>query len=139
MNFLAILSAFLFILNVKFSSSTKSHPITTIINAKYSITPIQLEISEYLSDENHFWEYLDDFLNYKVPINELESDLDKYKLSIKLAEKYLTVGQLKLLKLTLSLSSNTPRIQSVLQVIVLLSIPHITLNISMFFIFIDCG
>lgn len=121
MNFLASISAFLFILNVNLCSSTKSHPISTLINAKYSISPIQLEISEYLSDENlqFFWSYIDEFLNLKVALNDLENDLEKYKVSVKLTEKYLTVGQIKLMKLALSLSSNSPRIQSVLQVIVL--------------------
>lgn len=77
-----------------------------------------LEISEFLSEESSqfFWSYLDEFLNLKVPLYELENDFERYKTSLKLASNFLTAGQTKLLKLSLSLASITPRIQSNLQV-----------------------
>ena len=96
------------------SHAAKSHPITTLINAKWSVTPIQLEIAEYLSDSSNqkFWIFIDELTNLKVSLDELESDYQRYKASIDVASKLLTHAQLKLLKLSLSLRSLTPRIQS---------------------------
>lgn len=92
----------------------KSHPITTLINAKWSITPIQLEIAEYLSDTSNqkYWTFIDELANLKVSLYELENDYQRYKASIDVASKLLTQAQVKLLKLSLSLRSLTPRIQS---------------------------
>jgi UDP-glucose:glycoprotein glucosyltransferase len=104
------------ILICSFSSTlgAKSHPITTLINAKWSVTPIQLEIAEYLSDSSNqkFWQFIDELANLKVSLDELESDYQRYKASIDVASKLLTQAQVKLLKLSLSLRSLTPRIQS---------------------------
>lgn len=118
MNFVLLYNVFVFIiLKINFCRAlAKSHPISTLINAKFSITPIQLEISEFLSDEKLFWPYVDEFLNLKVPLYELENDQDRYKKSLDIAGKFLTQAQIKLLKLSLSLASLTPRIQSSLQV-----------------------
>lgn len=94
--------------------AAKSHPITTLINAKWSVTPIQLEIAEYLSDSSNqkFWIFVDELTNLKVSLDEIESDYQRYKASIDVASRLLTHAQLKLLKLSLSLRSLTPRIQS---------------------------
>lgn len=78
------------------------------------MTPIQLEIAEYLSDSSNqkFWLFIDELENLKVSLDELENDYQRYKSSIDVASKLLTGAQLKLLKLSLSLRSLTPRIQS---------------------------
>lgn len=96
------------------SYGAKSHPITTLINAKWSVTPNQLEIGEYLSDSSNqkFWLFIDELANLKVSLDELENDYQRYKSSIDVASRLLTHAQLKLLKLSLSLRSLTPRIQS---------------------------
>lgn len=51
---------------------SKSHPVTTLINAKWHITPIQLEIAEYIADENPnlLWDFID-------LINKLDPNLDE--------------------------------------------------------------
>lgn len=94
--------------------ASKSHPITTLLNAKWTVTPVQLEIAEYLSDSSNqkYWIFVDELANLKEGLDELENDYKRYKTSIDLAGKLLTQAQLKLLKLSLSLRSLTPRIQS---------------------------
>lgn len=46
---------------------SKSHPITTQLSAKWGRTPVQLEIAEFIEEENAhlFWDYID-LLN-KIP------------------------------------------------------------------------
>ena len=106
------------LLLVNLSSATKSHPITTLINAKWNQTPLQLEFAEFLADENpqNFWSYVDYLAALKIELSEQESDLQRYKTSIDFATQLLTSGQLSLLKLSLSLHSLTPLVQSHLQI-----------------------
>lgn len=96
------------------SLAAKSHPITTLINAKWSITPVQLEIAEYLSDSSNqkYWLYIDELASLKVGLDGLETEHQRYKAAIGAATTLITQAQLKLLKLSLSLKSLTPRIQS---------------------------
>lgn len=111
-------AVFLIICSISVANSAKSHPISTLINAKFSITPVQLEISEYLSDlsNQRFWTFVDDLTRLSPGIDELENDLQKYKTSLDIAGKQLSNAQMKLLKLSLSLRSLTPRIQSHLMI-----------------------
>lgn len=53
--------------------TSKSYPITTLINAKWGQTPLHLEIAEYLADENPnlYWDFLKD-------ITELDTTLSGY-------------------------------------------------------------
>lgn len=110
----SICSIVIFLCSFSISEAAKSHPITTLINAKWSVTPIQLEIAEYFSDISNqkFWIFVDELSNLQVTLDELESDYLRYKASIDVASTLLTQAQLKLLKLSLSLRSLTPRIQS---------------------------
>lgn len=96
------------------SHGAKSHPITTLINAKWSVTPIQLEIAEYLSDSSNqkYWIFIDELAGLKVSLDEMDSDSQSYKTAMDVAGTLLTQAQMKLLKLSLSLRSLTPRIQS---------------------------
>lgn len=110
----SICSLVILICSFSITHGAKSHPITTLINAKWSLTPIQLEIAEYLSDSSNqkFWVFLDELASLKQGLDDLESDYQRYKAAIGVASKLLTEAQLKLLKLSLSLRSLTPRIQS---------------------------
>lgn len=49
------------------TGESKSHPITTQLSAKWGITPVELEIAEFIEEENVnlFWDYID-LLN-KIP------------------------------------------------------------------------
>lgn len=51
----------------KATGESKSHPITTQLSAKWGITPVDLEIAEFIEEENVnlFWDYID--LINKIP------------------------------------------------------------------------
>lgn len=51
--------------------SSKSYPITTLINAKWEQTPIHLEIAEYLADENSnmYWDFVKDASDLDTPLS----------------------------------------------------------------------
>jgi UDP-glucose:glycoprotein glucosyltransferase len=106
------------ICSISLTHAAKSHTISTLINAKWHLTPIQLEIAEYLSETSNqkFWIFVDKLTSLKVNIDELENDLSQYQTSIDVASSLLSEPQMKLLKLSLSLHSMTPRIQSHLMI-----------------------
>lgn len=66
---------FVVILNclIAFSSSSKSHPVTTFLNAKWFRTPVCLEIAEYLSDESPvlYWDYLEKLNGLETPLHQI--------------------------------------------------------------------
>lgn len=47
---------------------SKSHPITTLINAKWTFTPLHLEVAEFIAEESPtlYWSYVDS-LNRLTP------------------------------------------------------------------------
>lgn len=94
--------------------ASKSHPITTLINAKWFTTPVCLEIAEYLFDEspNLYWDYVNELNALKTPLHKIDSDSKAYKSSIAAAEKLIGPIQLSLLKLSLSMHSLSPRVQA---------------------------
>lgn len=62
-----------FILLLSSVSASKSYPVTTLLNAKYNVTPVCLEIAEYLFDENPnlYWDYAENLNNLKTPLHEI--------------------------------------------------------------------
>lgn len=106
------------LVNLRISTASQSHPITTLINAKWSVTPVQLEIAEYLSDVSNqkFWLYVDELASIKSKLDDLNNDQERYNVAIEVASGLLSKAQLKLMKLSLSLKSLTPRIQSNLMI-----------------------
>lgn len=52
------------------SCATKSHPVTTLLNAKWKTTPIYLEVAEFLFDEspNFYWDYVKELV--QLPISK---------------------------------------------------------------------
>lgn len=98
--------------------ATKSHPVTTLLNAKWHSTPVCMEIAEYLFDEspNLFWDYVHELNSLKTPLHQIESDSKAYKSSIVAAEKLIGATQLSLLKLSLSMHSLSPRVQAHFQI-----------------------
>lgn len=99
-------------------SATKSHPITTFIDAKWNVTPVAFETAEFLADENpsYYWKFIDEVNNLKPALARLDSDSKQYKAVLKVAKKLLGVSQTELLKLSLALRSLSPRIQAHLQI-----------------------
>lgn len=103
---------FVLIINISLAYAAKSHPISTLVNAKFSLTPVQLEIAEFLSDNSNqkFWIFVDELT--KVNLDGLDTDLERYNATINIAQSLLSHAQTKLLKFSLSLRSLTIRIQS---------------------------
>lgn len=66
-----ILLSILFI--IESAKATKSFPVTTLLNAKWNVTPVYLEISEFLYDEspNLYWDYVNGLNSLPVPLYEL--------------------------------------------------------------------
>lgn len=54
------------------AESSQSYPITTLINAKWSQTPLYLEIAEYLADEQPglFWDYVEAVTALQTALND---------------------------------------------------------------------
>lgn len=98
--------------------ASKSHPITTFIDAKWNVTPVALEAAEFLADENpmFYWRFIDELNNLPRKLNRLESDSKQYKTVLRIAGKFLGESQLELLKLSLSLRSLSARVQAHLQI-----------------------
>lgn len=61
----------------QYASSSKSHPVTTFLNAKWYRTPAALEIAEYLFDENPtlYWDYVEQLNGLDTPLFKLVSNL----------------------------------------------------------------
>lgn len=106
------------IISCDIALTSKSHPITTLINAKWDSTPVALEIVEYLSDENSnfYWDFIDKLDKLDKPLNEIEPDSKQYKTAIRIAESVLGAPQIPLLKLSLAMHSLSPRVQAHLQI-----------------------
>lgn len=98
--------------------TSKSHPVTTLLNAKWHVTPVCLEIAEYLADEssNLFWDYVTELNSLKTPLYQIDTDSKVYKTSLVAAEKLIGSIQLSLLKLSLSMHSMSPRVQAHFQI-----------------------
>lgn len=59
------------------NAGKKSFPITTLINAKWTQTPLYLEIAEYLADENEglYWEFVKSLNELDTPLSEIGKSL----------------------------------------------------------------
>lgn len=69
----SLFAIFISILFIEKTFATKSFPVTTLLNAKWNVTPACLEISEFLSDEspNLYWDYVNEVITLPVPLHEL--------------------------------------------------------------------
>lgn len=99
-------------------STTKSYPITTLINAKWEQTPLYLEIAEYLADENPalYWDFLKVIVELDTPLSQNDKSSKQYITALKAASNFLGSSQIPLLKLAVSMHSLTPRIQAHFQI-----------------------
>lgn len=98
--------------------SSKSHAVTTLLNAKWDAPPIYLEIAEFLGveSENFYWDYLSHVINAQPALADVENDQKRYKVALNLASTILLPTQQNILKLSLALHSLTPLIQSHFQI-----------------------
>ncbi|XP_043284000.1 UDP-glucose:glycoprotein glucosyltransferase isoform X2 [Venturia canescens] len=86
--------------------------VTTQINAKWSETPIILEVAEYLNDENpnDFWKFVDDVVDAEDVLIS-GTDKERYEKSIGLASNFLSSMELSVLKLALSLRIYSAKVE----------------------------
>ncbi|PSN48119.1 UDP-glucose:glycoprotein glucosyltransferase [Blattella germanica] len=95
------------------ASKQKTKSVTTLIEAKWEVTPLVLEISEYLADENaeYLWEYVDAISALKPSLADLESDRYRYEQAVDVAGLLITPAQTSVLKLALSLHIYSPKVE----------------------------
>lgn len=69
--------------NCQDRTSSKSFPITTLINAKWEQTPLHFEIAEYLADENAnlYWDFLRDITSLDTSLSSYGNNEINWKLS----------------------------------------------------------
>nr|XP_022912908.1 UDP-glucose:glycoprotein glucosyltransferase [Onthophagus taurus] len=103
---------FLNVYNV-FGRTKKAKSVTTLLEAKWAVTPLVLEVAEYLADENVdlYWSFIDSICSLDPALEKLGSDKEKYNIIIKHAAKFTTDSQLSVLKLGLSLHIYSPKIE----------------------------
>ncbi|XP_001353481.3 UDP-glucose:glycoprotein glucosyltransferase [Drosophila pseudoobscura] len=96
------------------AESSQSYPITTLINAKWTQTPLYLEIAEYLADEQAglFWDYVRGVTKLDTALNEYDTESQMYNAALELVKTHVSSPVLPLLKLVVSMHSLTPRIQT---------------------------
>lgn len=70
---------------------SKSHPITTLLNAKWSVTPVCLEVAEYLFDENPtlFWDYVEALNHLETPLHKIGKKNPQFVSKMDLKWKFL--------------------------------------------------
>jgi len=91
----------------------KKKPISTLLTAKWSNTPILLEAAEFLASENK--EYLWSFITAIGEVTEqginMKTDEELYQLIQELSARYLTTTQLDILRFSLSLRTESPKLE----------------------------
>lgn len=97
-----------------FFDCINSHAITTVMNAKWLVPPVYIEIAEFLALENKnlYWEYVESVVKLPIPLANIENERSRYKSALEVASTFLTSSQINILKLALSLYSLTPLIES---------------------------
>ncbi|TDG42125.1 hypothetical protein AWZ03_011457 [Drosophila navojoa] len=96
------------------TESSQSYPITTLINAKWTQTPLYLELAEYLADEQAglFWDYVQAVTALDTALNDYDTESQQYNAALQLVRSHVSTPQLPLLKLVVAMHSLTPRIQT---------------------------
>ncbi|XP_026484912.2 UDP-glucose:glycoprotein glucosyltransferase [Vanessa tameamea] len=91
----------------------KSKGVTTFVSAKWEVTPIVLELAEYLSGESTdlFWSYFDGINSLKTNLNTLETDKQVYDACIGVASSLLAPAQLRMAKFALSMHLTSPTVR----------------------------
>lgn len=87
--------------------------VTTLINARWEVTPVVLEIAEFIADENpyEFWVFVDDVTKLDPPLVELASEREQYVKSLELASRVLSPVKMNMLRLSLSLHVYSPKVE----------------------------
>ncbi|CAH2099777.1 unnamed protein product [Euphydryas editha] len=91
----------------------KSKGVTTFVSAKWEVTPIVLELAEYLSGESSdlFWSFFDGINSLKTNLDALETDKQVYDACIGVVSSLLAPAQLRMAKLALSMHLTSPTVR----------------------------
>ncbi|KAI1899151.1 hypothetical protein AGOR_G00058600 [Albula goreensis] len=94
-----------------------SKSVTASLNAKWPVTPLLLETSEFIAEdgEEKFWQFVDTVKELTIYKNG-ESVRSYYNLIIKKASQFVTDLQASLLKFALSLRSFSPAVHAFQQI-----------------------
>ncbi|KAK9504391.1 hypothetical protein O3M35_010731 [Rhynocoris fuscipes] len=100
------------------SSKKKPKSVTTVIDAKWEVTPLVLEMSEFIFDENptSFWNFVDAISSLEPHLIDEPNDKSKYDKALTVMETFLTPAQISLLKFFLSLHVYSPRVEMFCQI-----------------------
>ncbi|KAK5645916.1 hypothetical protein RI129_004380 [Pyrocoelia pectoralis] len=107
------------------SSKSKSKSVTTLLDAKWKVTPLVLEVAEYLGDENvdTYWNFIDSICSLNTPLESIDNDKQRYVVIMQEASKYMGQSELAMLKLGLSLHIYSPKIEMFAQIAVEKGLP----------------
>ncbi|KAK7864404.1 hypothetical protein R5R35_000446 [Gryllus longicercus] len=102
--------------NIYFSdaaSKQKSKSVTTFIDAKWEVTPLVLEVAEFLADENgnYLWEFIDAISALQPSLIDLSTEKASYDKVLEVAGELIPPSQLSVLKLALSLHTYSPKVE----------------------------
>lgn len=113
MELLSLILMFLIIGSDTVLSKKKPKSVTTVIDAKWEITPLALEMAEFLADENEstFWDFIDALCDLKPPLADADTDKLYYKNALSVLKGFLSDPQISLLEFALSLHVYSPRVQ----------------------------
>ncbi|XP_050543404.1 UDP-glucose:glycoprotein glucosyltransferase [Daktulosphaira vitifoliae] len=111
---LLFVGLFLYLFVIESKISTKNgKSVTTMIDAKWSLAPLVLEMAEYMAEDSQqsLWSFVDKISDLNPVLNELENDEIKYQTALFHAESLLSKSKLRLLKFSLSMHIYSPRIE----------------------------
>ena len=93
------------------AAQKKKKPIIAALEAKWSQTSFVLEAAEYLNTESpdFFWSFVSDISDLSDFSTRTEAE--KYEAVLDIAGKSLTVAQVDLLKFSLSLKTESPKVE----------------------------
>ncbi|XP_001944699.1 UDP-glucose:glycoprotein glucosyltransferase [Acyrthosiphon pisum] len=104
---------FLFTHESENKNSKKGKYVTTMIDTKWSMVPLVLEMAEYMAEENPYslWLFVDSISQLNPALSELDNDQIKYQIALSKAGLLLSNSKLRLLKFSLSMHIYSPRIE----------------------------
>ncbi|GIX97388.1 UDP-glucose:glycoprotein glucosyltransferase 1 [Caerostris darwini] len=87
--------------------------VSVVLDSKWLDTPLHLEASEFLAEENPelFWKYVDDCSKLELGYFQSKSDKLQYDAIIDISSNYLSSQKIALLKFSLALRAYSPTIE----------------------------
>nr|XP_054771675.1 UDP-glucose:glycoprotein glucosyltransferase 1-like [Lytechinus pictus] len=103
--------------------ASKSRPITTTLEAKWTRHSVAMETSEFIAEKSDaaFWKFLEQVSAYKENFSHDEA---LYHFTLKMANRHLSSMELDLLKWALSIHAYAPKIEMYHQIARSLAVPE---------------